>query len=258
MTDFEYGDYDVESDVTPVPAYDAGPYQDVTKQDVGPTDSFVNVEGVSPAQAIATARAWSKARKFVGVGECLATVRQYYAVPPKYLTAADSWQAAEHKHFAKSGIEVPRGAPVWWTGGSSGAGHVAISVGGGLCLSTDWKEPGKIDYARIDDITATWALNFKGWTRELNDVVVWRPAPAGPVVHLSNLLPGRRNDDVLALKKRLSEKGYKGFIVKSSKFGRGLKAAYAAYQRRLGYFGPNANGVPGKLSLEKLGFTVKP
>lgn len=264
--EFDYGDYDLPEDVTPVPASEALPYYDADSQDVntGETAQFVglnrftSVLGVTPEEAVDTANHWRIQRLYFGVGQCLRTVRQFYKVSSKYGTAAESWQAAEHKHFTKDGRDCPRGAPVWWTGGSKGAGHVAISCGGGVCISTDWKEPGRLAYAKIDDITTQWALDFKGYTREINDVVVWRPRVANDVVHLSNLVPGKRHADVLKVKQRLREKGYKGFLVRSNKYGRGIRKAYSEYQRRLGYSGVDANGIPGKNSLRKLGFVVNP
>lgn len=260
--DFEYGDYDLEEEVKVVGVEDALPYPDVEIQDDGeevPQDKvlgFTNIFGRTPAEAIAIARSWCLSRRFVGVGQCLRTVRQYYAVPSKYGTAAASWFAADHKHFASDGRDVPRGAPVYWTGGSRGAGHVAISVGGGVCLSTDWKEPGRIDYANINDITSHWNIDFKGWSREVNDVVVWRPEQPKITVRLSNLKPGKRNQDVLQVKQALHKKGYTGFLVKSNKWGKGVTRAYAKFQRRLGYSGADANGIPGRISLQKLGFRV--
>lgn len=257
--DFEYGEYDLEQDVTPVEKQDALPYPAVSSHDseYGKPLGFTSAAGVTPSQAIARARAGVLNNTFWGVGQCLRTVRGYYGVDSKYETAAESWEAAEHKHYAKSGTDVPRGAPVWWTGGSDGAGHVAISIGGGLCISTDWKEQGRSAYARIDDITELWGLDFKGWTREVNDVVVWRPSQPVGTVALANLKPGKRNKDVLALKKRMKEKGYGGFIVSSEKYGGGIQRAYKKYQNRLGFTGPNADGIPGVLSLKKLGFRVK-
>lgn len=256
--DFVYGDYDLEEDVTPVPASEALDYPDVEQHDDPNDKSFVGGGGRTPAQAIATARDWSKRGLFFGVGQCLATVRQYYGVAAGFPTAASSYEAAAHKYPSNDGRDAPRGAPIWWTGGSHGAGHVAISVGGGICLSTDWARPGKIDYARINEITARWGLDYKGPTQEINRVVVWEPQPSAPrgQVHLGNLKPGLRNDDVLKIKKALSDKGYKGFIVHSNKFGGGIKRAYAKYQQRLGYTGVAANGIPGKKSLQKLGFKV--
>lgn len=255
--DFEYGDYDLLEDVTPVPASEALDYPDVDQHDTEQKAvSFVDAAGISPAEAIATARSWSLSRKFVGVGQCLATVRQYYGVAAGFPTAAASYSAADHKYHVPSGVDVPRGAPVWWTGGSHGAGHIAISVGGGICLSTDWKEQGRIDYARIDEITSRWGLHFEGYTQEVNAVVVWKPVTGLAPISLKNLKYGARNNDVLRLKKRLHEKGYRGFILHSPKFGRGTKRAYALFQKRLGFTGHDADGIPGRTSLAKLGFKV--
>lgn len=257
--EFDYGDYDLEEDVTPVPTSEALAYPDVEKNDVEETAQrlgFTSAVGVKPADAIATARSWSKSRKFVGVGMCLATVRQYYGVPSGVATAADSWHMSAHKRQVHDGVACPRGAPVYWTGGSKGAGHIAIAIGGGLCYSTDWKEAGKIDIARIDDITTQWGLDFKGYTFEVNGVQVWKPAQPKQTVHLHNLRPGARSTDVLHVKKVLRDKGYRGFLTTSNKYGRGVQKAYAKFQTRLGYTGRDANGVPGSLSLKRLGFRV--
>lgn len=263
----EYGDYDLEEDLESldvVPATEALPYPDRDNQDDDdePQDKddkrgfIASLTVRSPEAAIGVARSWSQSGRYVGVGQCLRTVRQYYNVGSKYGTAALCWYAANNKHRVRSGYAVPRGVPVYWTGGSRGAGHIAISVGGGLCLSTDWKRAGRIDYARIDDITRYWGLNFQGFANEVNDVVVWRPATQLGVVTLSNLHLGKRNQDVQEVKKRLHNKGYRGMKLSSKRFGLGLKRAYAKYQRHLGYTGRGANGIPGRTSLQKLGFKV--
>lgn len=259
--EFDYTDYDLEELVTPVETSEALPYPDAAVQDAYAAhgvNAFVSIERVTPAQAIATARSWSLARKFMTVGFCLGTVRQYYQTPAGVATAADSWAMSAHKRQVSSGSQVPRGVPVYWTGGSTGAGHIAISIGGGFCYSTDWKEPGRIDVARIDDITSHWGLQFRGYTFEVNGVQVWAPSTTIGTVSLKNVQPKMRNADVLKVKKRLSAKGYKGFITSSSYFGAGTKRAYSKYQEHLGYVGPDANGLPGRKSLRKLGFTVNP
>lgn len=258
--EFEYGDYDLEEDVTPVPASEALPYPEVEAQDDEPEEgklSFTSTTGSTPAEAIAEARAGVLRGTFWGIGQCLRTVRQYYDVNSRYPTASSGWANAEFKHPRSDGRDCPRGAPVWWTGGSSGAGHVAIATGGGMCISTDWARVGRADYASINDITNVWGLDFKGYTNDINGVFVWKPAPSKDSVALSHLKPGERHADVLKVKKALHHKGYKGFILNSNKYGPGIKKAYAKYQNRLGYHGPDANGIPGKNSLEKLGFKVK-
>lgn len=263
--DVDYGDdYEAPEGVVVTPPTEALDYPEETDQDkaddpAGDTKllaAFVGGGGRTPAQAIETARTWSQQGYFFGVGQCLATVRKYYNVASLYGSATLGWENAQHKHFSNDGRDAPRGAPVWWTGGSSGAGHVAISVGGGVCLSTDWARPGRIDYAHINDITSRWALDYKGHTNDINNVEVWEPRKPKGTVSLKNLKPGVRHADVLKVKKALHKKGYKGFIVSSNKFGPGIKRAYKKYQERLGYSGPDANGIPGPNSLQKLGFKV--
>lgn len=253
--DFEFGDYDLEEEVPVVYAADAVDYVEPLTQDDEAVHGL-DMPGDSPrtsVEALAVAKDWSNRRLYVGVGMCLKTVRQYYGVSSKYGTAAESWYAADHKVHVSDGRNIPRGVPVYWTNGR--AGHIAISLGGGLCYSTDWKESGKIDVAVINEIGPRWGQTLAGYAREVNDVVVWRPAPQKGVVNLHNLHKGEKHQDVLEVKKALKKKGYKGFIM-NDKFGVGLQRAYKKYQERLGYSGKAANGIPGPTSLKKLGFKV--
>lgn len=77
-----------------------------------------------------------------------------------------------------------------------------------------------------------------------------------PVIHLHRLKPGKTNLDVLKLKKRLNDYFPKRRPLRGKKFNEPLRRRYAGYQKNLGYEGKNANGIPGRLSLEKLGFRV--
>lgn len=81
--------------------------------------------------------------------------------------------------------------------------------------------------------------------------------PSVKTVRLSRLQPGKRNADVKLLKRRLSAKGIASDD-RSNFFGKELKSDYRAWQQRLGYRGKDADGIPGKTSLEKLGFRVIP
>lgn len=81
--------------------------------------------------------------------------------------------------------------------------------------------------------------------------------PSVATVRLSRLAPGKRNEDVKKLKRRLAKKGFYTGGVNNNFYGEGLRKAYAKYQRSLGFEGKDANGVPGKTSLSKLGFAVK-
>lgn len=87
--------------------------------------------------------------------------RAYGFAHSGFETAAQHWYSSPGKH--KDGVP-PVGTLVFWTGGSTGAGHVAISLGGGLVASTDILRNGKVDVVSIDYINARWGnLNYQGW-----------------------------------------------------------------------------------------------
>jgi peptidoglycan hydrolase-like protein with peptidoglycan-binding domain len=72
------------------------------------------------------------------------------------------------------------------------------------------------------------------------------------------LTPGAK-DSVLAVEKALDAKNLLAAKYVDGHFGTQTVSAYAAFQRKLGYTGLDASGLPGKTSLEKLGkgrFTV--
>lgn len=78
---------------------------------------------------------------------------------------------------------------------------------------------------------------------------------SAPTVHLSRLKPGKRNNDVLMVKRHLDRRGFfKGQM--NNYYGTGLQAGYKNWQRHLGYSGSDADGVPGRSSLSRLGFKV--
>lgn len=79
--------------------------------------------------------------------------------------------------------------------------------------------------------------------------------PTVKTVHLKKLRPGKKNKQVVVLKIRLRRRGfYDGKL--GQYFGKDLQAAYREYQKSLGYRGDDADGVPGKASLRKLGLHV--
>ncbi len=123
-----------------------------------------------------------------------------------------------------------------------------------------------LDYMGISDVNRVFG--HKEWTSRKIDPAginmdqfraeVAKALKAGPsvkTVRLSRLGQGKNNLDVKRVKHRLRKKGfYKGAINK--RWTKEVTKAYAEYQRSLGYKGDNADGVPGKTSLQKLGFNV--
>jgi hypothetical protein len=212
----------------------------------------------TPAQAIAAARRTTTFEP----EKCLVFVRTMFGVPALFNSAADAWRGAKFKHPVSSGMQVPRGAPVFWTGGSHGFGHIAIGTGNGACWSSDAGGQGHTAKVNIDELTVHWNLDFQGWAEDINGVHVFDAAQhqkgaSEPVVHLKQLKPDPR-DDVRAvqraLKRKLPKQG-KGLVV-DGYFGPPTQELYAEWQKRCGFTGSDADGLPGTVSLQRLGFQV--
>lgn len=204
-------------------------------------------------------------------GWCLKFVRIMLGVAASYNSAIDAWSGAKKKH--PSGTP-PKGVPVFWAIGKFG--HVALSDGNGWCYSTDIRRRGKVDRVPISEIHARWGATYLGWTEDLNGVTVYNPpkppasapAKAGGVnpVSLSALQyhalygtgkysPASSGPVVEAVKRRLVQLGCG---TEASSF----RSCYAVWQRKLGYQGSAADGIPGRTSLialaKKSNWTVRP
>lgn len=94
--------------------------------------------------------------------------------------AEDQWKAARFKHPETDPMKIPRGVPVYWSGGSADNGHAAgPSRGDGTVWGTDLVRDGHVDVYRISDVQAKWGLTLLGWTEDIGGVRVWTP-PAAP------------------------------------------------------------------------------
>lgn len=78
------------------------------------------------------------------------------------------------------------------------------------------------------------------------------PAPVPSTVRVSDVQPGKSNSGVGLVQKALKVLGMDPGAVDGA-FGPKTQAAYAAWQRRLGYSGSDADGRPGIKSLTALG-----
>lgn len=122
-----------------------------------------------------------------------------------------------------------------------------------------------LDWIGVDDVSKV--IGHKEWTSRkidpsginmdkfrYNVQLAYNAGPSALKISVSKVQPGKKNSDVLKLKKKMYAKGYRGFFVNNDGFGLGLKRAYAKYQRSLGYSGSDADGRPGISSLSRLGF----
>jgi len=89
----------------------------------------------------------------------------YGYVGSGYPTAYAHWLGIPPAHRTPDGPNPPHGALVFWKGGSSGAGHVAIVVGDRQIASNDIIRDGKIDLVPLGTITAKWGQEYLGWAQ---------------------------------------------------------------------------------------------
>ncbi|GHH87794.1 N-acetylmuramoyl-L-alanine amidase [Streptomyces capitiformicae] len=131
----------------------------------------------------------------------------------------------------------------------------------------DW-QPGKVDPRGID-----WTLMRERIAKRLGEKpsVPTLPKPTLPVVDLSKLVAAARSNPpaegtpitysgVKVVEAALVDAGLLAKRYSDGHFGRITIEAYAKWQRKCGYSGAAADGIPGRASLERLGaryrFTV--
>lgn len=114
-------------------------------------------------------------------GLCLRWTRLVLGAPPLAPTAYAAWLSSTTKH--RGDRNPPYGVPVFWsagrTGRYAGAGHVAVSLGGGWVKSTSWPSGSSIGVTGITNIERAWGRTYLGWTETLNGRrIYWPPEPA--------------------------------------------------------------------------------
>lgn len=115
---------------------------------------------VTANQAIAKARATAS----WAVGMCDNFVANMYGYSSSgYETAVKNWMGTPSGLRHPGDWNAPAGALMYWGGGRTGAGHVAISLGNGRIISTDATGPGVV--AQIDARVPTdkWGHQYLGW-----------------------------------------------------------------------------------------------
>lgn len=196
--------------------------------------------------------AWAKAQTARDApaqwqGLCLRFVRTAYGLPAVHPDAHSAWHAAKGKHTGKG--YPPKGVPVFWRGGRYG--HVALSLGKGWCISTDYVRQGRADKVPIDTVTKGWGLQYLGWAESINgtDITGWQPPGKHKrhVPYRRRLRQGMRGTDVQDLKQHL---GFTGPGRKS--FGPKTRERVIAKQKAAKGALGTADGVVGPLTYQAI------
>jgi len=95
---------------------------------------------------------------------CQSFVRQSFGLPGIYSTASEAWFAGLKRGNTPVN-DIPAGVPVYWA-----PNHVALSTGGGFCISTDVLRAGWPDEVGIATLHngVNWSLTFRGWSPEVS------------------------------------------------------------------------------------------
>ncbi|MEU9893812.1 peptidoglycan-binding domain-containing protein [Streptomyces phaeochromogenes] len=173
------------------------------------------------------------------------------------MAAIRSWKIPDTfpaGRIATSGADATNRPRTIWMSKGGHYGHANIP-------GNDHWDPGNIDKSALFEAAPIGSPGAGG------------PTPSKPVVDLSNVIAAARRDpglpqggkthkaDVLVVEKALVAEGLLPAQWADGSFGSRTVEAYASLQRRYGFSGTDANGIPGQTTLKRLGkehgFTVK-
>lgn len=149
---------------------------------------------LSPTQAVQ--KALSTTRNAVGM--CDKWVASYYGYSSSgYATAITHWNSIPASEKHPGDTNAPAGALVFWSGGSTGAGHVALSLGGGKIVSTDYPRSGITSTTTIDAISNGWGEHYQGWSKPVFQGQVSQASFPSSGIAVPNPLSGMLGGSVL-------------------------------------------------------------
>jgi hypothetical protein len=161
---------------------------------------------------------------------CLMFTRKCFGVAAREPNAKRAWETARKQHKTTDADSIPAGAPVFWRTRTANW-HIALSVGGGYCYSSDVGGRGKIGRIGIDALSRAWGATLLGWSEDLNGVTVYvKPkAPPFPV----GIGPDRSKPSARELQQQLQKTGFMPTSVKrADNYGPATQAAVAAFHNR--------------------------
>lgn len=147
----------------------------------------------------------AKASKTCDVGYCLKYTRTWLGIPSREYDAITAWENAQHKHVDgkdKDAQQPPKGAPVFWRGGSHG--HIALATNNDHGRSTDTTSGGVVGTQEGDWWRNNWGMDYLGWTEDLNAVDIPYLRGGGESewasgdVYVAKLEQGKQDSDSVA------------------------------------------------------------
>lgn len=99
-------------------------------------------------------------------GMCEKFSRTCFGFPARYPSAKLAYEASAREGKITRSYDAPAGVPVFWnivSGVNAPYDHVAVSVGGGYCVSTSAGPGRTVAKVKIETLTKAWGMVYLGW-----------------------------------------------------------------------------------------------
>lgn len=191
---------------------------------------------------------------------CQVFARQCVGAPPFGASAREAFngQPLASRHTSSP---PPAGSIAYYGLPDRGAGHAVFTVHGGLVWSNDILRRGKIDRVQWDVFVSEWRLPYRGWIDACPDgeLPVQR-AKSGERYRQQKRVYAEKmrfgeddSDSVWNLQIALMSKGFTFQNGPTGYYGAHTRTSCAAFQRRSGWSGRDADGIAGPRTVEQLG-----
>ena len=191
---------------------------------------------------------------------CQVFARQCVGAPAFGASAREAFNA-QPASFRHTSSPPPAGSIAYYGFPDRGAGHAVFTVHGGFVWSNDILRSGKIDRVQWDVFMSEWHLPYRGWI----DACPAGPLPVqrdgstqryrqGKRVYAEKMRHGQDDSDsVWNLQVALMGKGFAFQNGPTGYYGAHTRTSCAAFQRRCGWSGRDANGIAGPGTVDRLG-----
>jgi hypothetical protein len=191
---------------------------------------------------------------------CQMFSRQCVGAPPFGTSAREAFNGTAEE-FRHQSSPPPPGSIAYYGFRDRGAGHAVFAVNGGFVWSNDILRRGHIDRVRWDVFESRWKLPYRGWisacpagelpVQRANDKPCYRQ---GKKVYQSKMqLEQDDSDSVWNLQVALIARGFEFENGPSGYYGAHTRRNVAAFQKRRGWSGADADGLAGPATIGSLG-----
>ena len=132
---------------------------------------------------------------------CAAFVQRVFGWGWVGASAIDAWNRAQHKHTS---YPPPPGVPCYWgPKGRNPYGHIAVSLGGGKCRSSDYPASGRVGTVDIRWIETHWPNTgrYLGWSDDIAGHIIPGGGTAAPPPARPQPEPSMEEPDMVIIRR---------------------------------------------------------